>query len=395
VIESCAVSERKTRKRTQKKRGGRTVATPESRPAVEWREGVHILGTPIWCDALHTREVCFVSSAAVPEAHRHRQIIATADTVALLPTTARKRPQSTLTPPYARPFSLGELRVELYPSGFIRGAASFVVDVRGERVAYAGALAPAIRQLDWQGQVRPCDVLIVDASYAHPRFRFAPPAMVAAEVEAFVSQVLADGGTPVLLAPPLTLAMTLIARLGARVPLVASRSIAEAAARLRQLAPELPPVRRMAGSPRAGEAVLWPIAQRDAKALTLIARPRFALVDASAVDVAAVVRARADTAFAWSDRAGHDDLVDYAGQCGAHTVFAVGGGDGAAAALAPLTARGVRVEPVGRPSRAARAVLLSTRMTVGIAGDRVRRPALRLAFVTVETAGWPGGLNRW
>jgi putative mRNA 3-end processing factor len=341
------VSEQKSRKRKSH--------TPalQPRPAVKWREGVHILGTPIWCDALHTREVCFVSHAGVIEAHRHRQIIATADTVALLPRTARKRPQSTLTPPYARPFSLGELRVELYPSGFMRGAASMVVDVHGERVAYAGAIAPAIRQLDWPGQVRPCDVLIIDATYAHPRFRFAPPAMVLAQVEAFVQEVLAEGGTPVLLVPPVTLAMTLVARLGARVPLVASRPIAEAAARLRALAPELPTVRRMDGPLRPGEAVLWPISAREAKALSLLRKPRFALVDASAVDVGAVVRVRADTAFAYSDRAGHDDLVDYAGQCGARAVYAVGGGEQVAEALAPLTKSGVRVEPVGPPAQLA------------------------------------------
>ncbi len=343
---------RKTRKHTTRTNTRKRAATLEPRPAVEWREGVHILGTPLWCDALHTREVCFVSHAGVPEAHRHRQIIATADSVALLPTTARKRPQSTLTPPYARPFSLGELRVELYPSGFMRGAASLVVDVRGLRVAYAGAIAPAIRQLDWPGQVRPCDVLIVDASYAHPRFRFAPPAMVAAQVDVFVEQVLAEGGTPVLLAP-LTLAMTLTTRLGARVPLVASRPIAEAAARLRALVPELPMVRRMDSAPRPGEVLLWPISGREARSLALVRKPRFALVDASAVDVGALVRARADTAFAWSDRAGHDDLVDYVGQCGASVVYAVGGGDGAAEALEPLSKRGVRVEPVGPPAQLA------------------------------------------
>jgi putative mRNA 3-end processing factor len=345
------VSEKKPGKRTNRGRNATAAAIVESRPEVEWREGVHILGTPIWCDAWHTREVCFVSSAAVPEAHRHRQIIATSDTVALLPRTARKRAQSTLTPPYARPFSLGELRVELYPSGFMRGAASLVVDVKGERVAYAGAIAPAIRQADWQGQVRPCDVLVVDASHAHPRFRFAPPALVAGQVEAFVQETIGEGATPVLLTPPLTLAMTLVERFGARHPIVASRPIAEAAARLRQLAPELPTVRRMDGAPRPGELVLWPIAQRDAKGLALVKKPRFALVDASAVDATSVVRARADVAFAWSDRAGHDDLVDYAQQCGARAVYAVGGGDDVAEALAPLVARGVRVEPVGPPAQ--------------------------------------------
>jgi hypothetical protein len=92
---------------------------------------------------------------------------------------------------------------------------------------------------------------------------------------------------------------------------------------------------------------------RDAKGLAAVRKPRLALVDASAVDAQVVARARVDAAFAWSDRAGHDDLVDYAGQCGAKMVYAVGGGDDVAQALAPLVARGVRVEPVGPPAQLA------------------------------------------
>ena len=31
---------------------------------VTWRDGVHLTGTPIWCDARRRRDVCFVSSAS-------------------------------------------------------------------------------------------------------------------------------------------------------------------------------------------------------------------------------------------------------------------------------------------------------------------------------------------
>src|SRR5689334_22757699 len=84
-------------------------------PPVEWRDGVHIIDTPLWCDARRAREACFVSSALIPEASRHRQVIATAETIALLPEASRQ----SLAVTYGRPFTLGDARLELFPSGII------------------------------------------------------------------------------------------------------------------------------------------------------------------------------------------------------------------------------------------------------------------------------------
>ena len=39
---------------------------PTAPAPVSWRDGIHITGTPLWCDALRTRDVCFLSS---PNAH--------------------------------------------------------------------------------------------------------------------------------------------------------------------------------------------------------------------------------------------------------------------------------------------------------------------------------------
>ena len=61
----------------------RRPGTSPTLPRVEWREGVHLVGTPLWCDARCSRDVCFVSSARVGELRRHRQIL-TSDRTALL-----------------------------------------------------------------------------------------------------------------------------------------------------------------------------------------------------------------------------------------------------------------------------------------------------------------------
>ena len=38
-------------------------SAPGALAPVTWRDGVHLTGTPIWCDARRRRDVCFVSRA--------------------------------------------------------------------------------------------------------------------------------------------------------------------------------------------------------------------------------------------------------------------------------------------------------------------------------------------
>jgi len=51
---------------------------------VTWRDGVHLTGTPIWCDARRRRDICFVSSADRVGRTGHGQLIGTPITLALL-----------------------------------------------------------------------------------------------------------------------------------------------------------------------------------------------------------------------------------------------------------------------------------------------------------------------
>ena len=100
-------------------------APPVGDQPVTWRDGVHLTGTSIWCDALRARDVCFVSRANAVTTARHGQLCATAETLALLDSGDRgRRPSSVLPVPYARPFTLGTRRIELFRSGAGLGAAS-------------------------------------------------------------------------------------------------------------------------------------------------------------------------------------------------------------------------------------------------------------------------------
>jgi putative mRNA 3-end processing factor len=293
---------------------------------VEWREGVHILGTPLWCDARHTREACFVSSARVPGARRHRQVLATDVTLKLLPDSDRAL-HSTLAVPLRKPFTLGTLRLQLFPSGFMPGAASLISEASGVKLIYAGVVNPKGQLCE----VRKADVLVVDASFAAPRFRFPPPADMLAEAKAWTERVVSEGGTPVLLGEPLGAALALVGVL--TVPVVAHRSITAAARKL-----GLPVPRRLAGAPPAGSAVLWPVGARES--LSGLRRARVALVDPRAQDAAFASPLALDAAFPWSDHPDSETLAAYIQQTEATEIHVTN--------ASPDTARSLGAQPLGQ-----------------------------------------------
>jgi hypothetical protein len=204
-------------------------------PPVVWRDGVHIAGTPLWCDASRARDACFVSSAEVRIARRHHQLIATAETLARL----RKDPDvPALAAPVGRPFNLGALRLELFPSAHAPGSASLLVESAGRRIVYAGAVGPA-------AEVRPCDVLVVDATLA--AFTLPPRDETLARLRAYVAQ----NDAPVLVAPPLTTALELARELAGVKPIRAQRAVHDACRRA-----GITHVLRLDSEPRPGELTL-------------------------------------------------------------------------------------------------------------------------------------------
>jgi len=307
---------------------------------VEWLDGVHITRTPIWCDARRTREACFISHAEIAEARRHKQVIATDVTAALLGAEVRA-----LSAPYGRPFNLGKARLELFPSGAMVGAAQLLVDI-GSRVVYAGTVDPRVGRLSPPGESRPCDVLVVDATYGHPRFRFPPATEILPRVRQWVEERVQAGDTPVLLADPLGVGLDLVAALGGAYRVRVQRGVYEATRKLPALGFPLPPVSRFAGIPGPGEVVLWPPSGRAAPAIAKIARPRVALIgigDARAVG--------AEVVFPLVGAADFMALLDVIEKSGAKQVYLLGGPG--PELLSALADRGIAAQPLGPPEQLA------------------------------------------
>jgi putative mRNA 3-end processing factor len=347
--------------------------TDGGRPVV-WRLGVHLTGTPIWCDARRTRDLSFVSRADRLSGARHGQLIATGETLALLARRSRSpgagskdggaarlaradrgagMSGSQLAVPFGRPFSLGTLRLELFRAGSAVGAASLVVDTGERRVVYAGAVNPRGGGLSGAAEMRACDILVVSADQGDPRFALPPADSALGRLVQLADQVCAAGGALLLLCPGPLEGLELAHALGragvaARHRLIAHRSIHHAAQRLRAGGFTALELRRFGARPQPGQVLLWPAARRaDLDRTPLPVRSLVALVSGDAVLPGAAAGARADLAVPWSTEADHPALLEYVEQSGARSIYLLG--RYADVMAAELDARGLRAHPLGAP----------------------------------------------
>jgi len=308
----------------------RSPARPQA--PVVWRDGVHISGTPIWCDARRRRDVCFVSAADRVTIAEHGQLIATPITLALLaPRAGASAGAGHLAVPWRRPFTLGTLRLELIPSGRGLGAAALHVDSRGRTVLYAG---PVRTTADRDAaEVRPADAVVVAAPFGEPHHTFASTEEISGKLVAWAKAQLATGATPVAVVDSVLDGLEVAARLGADgLALAGSRALRDAAQRLEHLE-TLPELRAPGKEPRLLIKVASDRAALPPKSIT-------ALVSGRAVDGHAGFAA----GFAWPFAAGRAQLLAWIEQTRAKDVFLTG-----ACAETIAAALGKRARVLGPP----------------------------------------------
>jgi len=317
--------------------------------------GVQIAGTVIACDAAVGTDLVFLSHApalgvnarrALPRlGGGRRQVLTTDLTLALLGPAGDRLKAHALPAAYGRPFGLGDLRLEMFPSGYMPGAASLLCEQAGRRIVYAGPIAAA------SSEVRAADSLCIDATFGSEALAFPPRAQALADVGAAVRRVLGDGRTPVVLVDPVAIAVDVGAALAAdRIGLFAHRSIVQAAAAFRQAGLPAPALQRFAGKVGQGEALLWPASVRVPPRRTGTRLHGLVLVSAEAGRGAPAVPGAGDPDCArviFPTAADFGALVRYVEATGATEVALVNApGDDLARALA---SRGIDVYTLGPP----------------------------------------------
>ncbi len=316
---------------------------PVAPSCVSWRDGVHLAGTAIWCDARRARAIGFASSADLlgRQPVGNGQLIATAETLALLGAGG----DAHLPVPLGRPFTLGTVRLELTPSGHGRGGAALAADLGGRQVMYGGALNPAGGGLGGPAVLRPCDTLVVVVRWGEPHHRFPPPAEATRAVIAACAERAGGDAVVVLLVDDALAGLELAALLhGHGVAVAGHRTIVEGARRLTEAGLTAPPLRRAVARHRV---LIWPLADRARLPAALRGLPAITvLASGLAVEPGAAATLGADIAVAWSLAGDRDALAELIGSASASDVILVGrGAEPLAAAL------GRRARVLGPPQQ--------------------------------------------
>lgn len=318
---------------------------------VVWRQGVHIRETILWCDALRARDLCFLSHGAVAVRGGHRQVLLTSRTLELL--AARKNGGFAWEPlitPFGRRFTLGALRLELFPSGRLPGAASLLVVTKAGPIVYGGEVnpsAPGGLRLAEPCEVRGAETLIVAAPLA-PLARPLPPRQDAeAALLAAVGRALDDRTWPIILAPAWGAAeeaILLLTRAGFRLS-VHPRLAAHLEA-YRRLGLDVP---RPSTHPRLGTPLVWPLELRHSPQLARLERARRIAAAGVGLDPRAPQLLGVDEVVPLADHADLDALLEYVRTTGARRVyFTTGYCEAVARALAK---RHVEALPLGPPEQ--------------------------------------------
>jgi putative mRNA 3-end processing factor len=318
------------------------------RSPVEIARGeMKVAGSSLHLDARRRVECAFVSHAHGDHIARHDRTIATAATIALMRHRLgepKRRRTEALPAAFREPFGLGELTLELFPAGHVLGSAQLRATRNGVTLGYSGDLCTEPTSAAEPAEVMPCDVLVLESTFGHPRYVFPPKAETLAAVRRFVDDALADRVTPVLLGYALGKAQEILKHLADAGYRCAVHPVVHALNKVYEAhGVEFPGVRAIPPEgPDEGEVVVAPPHLARSPALGGIRRRRTAVLTGWAIDGGR--HFRADAAFPLSDHADFPSLVRYAKATGAGRVFTV---HGFADVLAEaLRKEGIRAEPL-------------------------------------------------
>ncbi|HWE23342.1 MAG TPA: MBL fold metallo-hydrolase [Myxococcales bacterium] len=304
--------------------------------------GLRLRGTQLYLEPIGRPQLGFLSHARGVRAILPERTIATAGTVALLEAAQPRalRKAAPLPAAWGKPFSLGALTLTVHPAGHVLGSAQLRCQWAGTSVVYAsdvggiGPRAPATAEPLEQAR---CDVLLLRATYGHPRYEFPPRAEVLEDLSRFVAAALAARRTPVILAAPLGGAQEAVRHLGEHELRLHSAPLRFCDV-YRAQGVNLPPTLPL-GSTKPGQVVVLPAHPRIARLLPDFEPYRLCLLSGRAAEPGFAEQVGVDQALPMSDHAGFSDLLDFALRSGASRVVVVHGQ--AEELLRALRARGL------------------------------------------------------
>jgi len=279
---------------------------------VIYNEGIQLKGTELWFDAKKKVNLSFISNGNISTLPRHDRIIATPETLKLV--ESKTSGSIALSCPYNRPFALGNAKIELIPSGYCLGASQIVVEIKDKRIVYTGDLKIGVSPTSKFIEIRRCDILIMKCRYGDPEYNFPPYEEVCHQIYEFAKESLYFNYTPVIFIDIFGKSLDLIQYLGNRnLKLGVHKSIYGYMQIYKELGFEFKNAERLKAKNIRKKVLVLPLHGRTAKQLDQLNKKRTCIVTGLAKGNEKIVKSsfNVDMAYAMSNHAGYDELIQY------------------------------------------------------------------------------------
>ncbi|MCX6024565.1 MAG: MBL fold metallo-hydrolase [Chloroflexi bacterium] len=294
---------------------------------VLYNRGLYFPFHDLWMDSTLVKDFCMVSHGHSDHTARHRKVLATPGTARIL--RARDRVKSVIELPYNTPWETDSYRVTLHPAGHCLGSAQMLMEMEDtdERLVYTGDFKLRPNGTAETAPIIPCDALIIDATYGHPRYTFPPDEEVLDRLCAFVDRALNDGAVPVVLGYALGKSQEVLKVLVQRGYQVSAHKDIYAMAQIYEqegvsFGGEY---MQFEGEDLRGRVLIAPPHRRTAPEIARIPRRREVMISGWGIDRSARFRFKVDEVLPFSDHADFPTLLRYVQESGARRIYTVFG----------------------------------------------------------------------
>lgn len=291
---------------------------------INYRGGIHLPNISLWLDVRQRRDWAFVSHAHSDHVAAHRHAMLSEATLRFM--EQRKcRPAKATVLPFRETHRHEGIDFTLFPSGHMVGSAQLLAESQGQRLLYSGDFKLHQNDAAAAIEIPTADVLIMETTFGHQRYKFPPHKQVVAAMSAWCDECLANNITPVLLGYSLGKGQEILAALAAQpYEFFLHPAIYEMTVIAEEMGAVFPRYQRWEAGMGAGGVVLCP--PHLIRKLRGDMPPfRSAIVSGWALDPSARYRFGTDKAFCLSDHADYEELLDYVAQVNPQFIYTVHG----------------------------------------------------------------------
>jgi Cft2 family RNA processing exonuclease len=279
---------------------------------IEYNDGIHLKGTGLWFDSKKKAGLSFISNANVDKFTVPEKTIATPETVKFLEKKIRK--SIVLSCPYYRPFTLGNLQVELVPSGHMLGSSQMVVDKGEKTLVYTGDLNLKKLPTTEVAYLKKCDVLVMKSTFGLPEYIFPTFEESIKPLTKFIEDAFSSHSTPVILVEPMGIGQDIIKALGENgFKISLHKSINNVTEIYEDFGVNFGDYERLKSDKIEERVVIIPPDKIDSDDLNKIKSKRSAIIIESGEEEISSAKSqlKVDEVFTFSSHAGYNELLEY------------------------------------------------------------------------------------